>query len=108
MSKPSTDRKPQVIRAFLLQPYMPRMVVGKLDDQHALVFRKRRRNLLDERFLQLKINRREHLVLVNRLEQLLVLVLALFFRVGERGDVPLFVVDLDLLRALFRELEEFF
>jgi hypothetical protein len=87
---------------------MPRVVVGELDDHRALVFGQRRRNLLDEGLLELNIHRRKHFVFVNRLEQLLVLVLALFFRVRERRDVPLFVVDLDLLRALFRELEEFF
>ena len=84
------------------------VIVGELDDHRPLVFGKRRGNLLDERLLQLDIDRREHLVFVNRLEQLLVLVFALLFRVGERRDVPLLVVNVDLLRALLRELEEFF
>ena len=70
-----------MVRPLLLQPHVTRMVVGKLDDQRAFVFRQLGGNLLNERFLQLDINRRKQFVLVNRLEQLLVFVLALFFRV---------------------------
>jgi len=36
-----SHRKTEVIRAFLLQPHMARVIVRQFHDQHALVFRKR-------------------------------------------------------------------
>ena len=41
LAKLSSDREPEMIRAFLLQPHVTRMVVGQFNDQHALVFRQR-------------------------------------------------------------------
>ena len=41
LAKLSSDRQPEVIRAFLLQPHVTRMIVGQFDDQHALVFGQR-------------------------------------------------------------------
>ena len=106
--QPPPDGKPQMVRPFLLQPHMTRVVVGKLDDHGALVLGKRRGNLFDQPLLTFDVNGRKQLVLVDRLQQLFVFVLALFFHVGKRRDVPLLVVEIELLRALLGELEEFF
>ena len=102
------DGQADVVRAFLLQPDMSGVVVGQLDDQEALVFRKRGRNLLDELLLPLNVHRREELVLVNGLEQRFVFVLALLFGVGERRHVPQLAVELELRGALIGEFEKFF
>jgi hypothetical protein len=53
------------------------------------------------------VTRREQLVLVDRLQQLLVLILALLFRVGERRDVAKRAVQFQLRGALIREFDEF-
>ena len=68
MRKPSSYGEPEVIRAFLLQPHVARVIVGEFHNQHALVLGERRRNLFDELFLTLNVDRREQLVLVNRLQ----------------------------------------
>src|SRR5690349_4003301 len=85
--QPSPDCQPHVIGAFLLQPDMTRVVVGELDDQRALVFRQGGGDLLDQLLLPLNIDRREQLVLVDDLQQLLVFVLALLFGIREGGHV---------------------
>jgi hypothetical protein len=86
---------------------MPGVVVGELDDHQPLVFGQRGGNLLDQLLLPLDIHRREQLVLVNRLQQFLVLVLALLFGVGERGHVPQLSVELELLGAAIGQFEQF-
>src|SRR6266511_4491822 len=81
----TADREADVVGAFLLQPDVPRVVVGELDDQGPQVFGERCRNLLDELLLAGYVDGRKELVFMQRQQQLLVLVLALLFRVGERG-----------------------
>ena len=66
----------------------------------------RRGNLLDQLLLPLQIDGREELVLVNRLEQRLVLGLALLLGVGERGDRPLAAVEIELGGAALRQIEQ--
>ena len=103
----AADGEADVVRAFLLHPDVPRVVVGQLDDQHALVFGQRRRNLLDQLLLALDVDRREQLVLVDRLEQLLVFVLALIFGVGKRRHVAERAIELQLRGAAIGQLDEF-
>ena len=97
-----------MIGAFLLQPHVARMVVGQLDDQHARVLRQRRGDLLDQLLLPLNIHRGKQLVLVDRLQQLLVLVLALVLGVGERRHVAQLAIEFELLSAAVGKLEQFF
>jgi uncharacterized membrane protein len=51
-----------VVRAFLLHPHVAGVIIGELDDQHALVFGQRRGDLLDQFLLALDVDRREQLV----------------------------------------------
>ena len=96
-----------MIGAFLLQPHVARVIVGEFDNEHALVFGQRRRNLLDELLLALNVDRREQLVLVNRLKEILVLRFALFFCVGKRRYVPKIAFRFEFRRALIRQFEQF-
>ena len=83
------------------------VVIGELDDECPLVFRERRGDLLDQLLLSLNVHRRKQLVFVNRLEQLLVLVLALFLRVGKRWQMAPLPFELQLRRTAVRKLEQF-
>jgi hypothetical protein len=64
-------------------------------------------DLLDQLLLAEDVDRREQLVLVDRLQQLLVLVFTLILGVGERGNGPERTVEVELRRALLRQLEQF-
>lgn len=102
-----THSKADVIGPFLLQPDVTRMVIGELYDQHALVLGQGGRDLLDELLLPLNVYGRKQLVLVDRLEQLFVFLFALILGVGKRRDVPQLSIELELGRALVRQLQEF-
>ena len=97
-----------MIGAFLLQPHVTRMVVGQFNDQHALVFRQRCRNLLDQLLLSLNIDWRKQFVLMNGLKEVLVLRLTLFFGIGERRHVPKVPFILQLRGTNRRQFEQFF
>lgn len=87
---------------------MTGVVIGELDDHHALGFRKGGRNLLDELLLPLNIHRRKELVLVDRLQQVLIFGFALILGIGERGHVTKLAVKFQLRGAAFGEFEQFF
>ena len=95
-----------VVRAFLLQPHVPRVIVGELHDQRSCVFGQLRGNLLDELLLALNVDGREQLVLVDRLQQRLVFLLALVFSVGKRRNVSHLAIELQLVGAAFGELQQ--
>ena len=107
-AEPPAGRQPEVIRPLLLQPDVARVIVGELDYEPPLVFRQRCRDQLDELLLPPDINGGEQLILVNRLEQHLVLVLALLFGVGKRRDAPAIPVEPELFRAAVGELQQLF
>ena len=96
-----------MISAFLLKPHMARVIVGELHDQGALIFRERRGDLLDQLLLPLDVDRREELVFVDCLEQVLVLRLSLFLRVGKRRNVSQVAFLLQLGRAQICQFKEF-
>lgn len=96
-----------MIRAFLLQPDVASVVVGKLDYQLAPILRQSRGDLFNELLLTLEVDGREQLVLVNSLEQLLVFVLALLFGIGERRYVTQLPIEVQLVRAARGEFQEF-
>ena len=97
-----------MVCAFLLEPDVARVVVGKLHDEHAFAFRQRRGNLLDELLLSLDIHGGKQFVLVDRLKQLFVFVLALVFRVGKRRQVAAFAIEAQLGGAAVGKLEQLF
>jgi hypothetical protein len=105
-SKSTTDRKTEVIGALLLQPDVTGVVIGELDDHHPFVFGQRGGNLLDELFLPLDVDGGKELVLVNRLQEFLVLVLALFLGIGERRHEADFSVEFELRGAAIGQLEQ--
>src|SRR4051812_38972925 len=86
---------------------MARVVVGELDDQNPLVFGQRRRDLFDQLLLPLDVDRRKQLVVVNRLQQRLVLVLALLFGIREGWDMAQLAIELQLRGAALGELQQF-
>ena len=97
-----------MVRAFLLHPNVPGMIVGKLDDHHPLVLGQGRRNQFHELLLTLDIDWRKELVFVDRLQQLFVFVLALVLGIREGRRVPEPAPQLQLRGALIRQLDEFF
>src|SRR5262245_8016664 len=106
LAQATADGESHVVRAFLLQPDVTRVIVGELDDQRARVLGKLRRNLFDELLLTLNVDRSEQLVFVDRLQQLLVFLLALVFSIGKRRDVPQLAIELQLLGTAFGELQQ--
>jgi hypothetical protein len=104
----AADSEPDVIRAFLLHPDVSRVVVGQFDDHHARGLGEGGSNLLDELFLALNIHWRKKFVLVDRLQQRLVLRLALIFSIRERRHVAQLPVQFQFGGALFRKFEQFF
>ena len=60
----------------------------------------------DELLLALDVDRREQLVLMNRLQQVFVLLLTLFLGVGKGRHVAQFSVQLQLRRAAFGQFEQ--
>ena len=105
LTQETTHGEAQMVGAFLLKPHVPRVIVGELHDQRALVLGQQRGDLLHELLLALDIDRREELVFVNRLQQLLVLVLALIFNVRKGGNEPALAIKVELGCALTREFE---
>lgn len=96
-----------MVRAFLLHPHVASMVVGELDDHHPLVLGQGRGNQFHELLLTLDIDGRKELVLVNRLQQLFVFVLALPLGIREGWRAPERTLQLQLRGALIRQLDEF-
>jgi hypothetical protein len=79
----AADGEAKVIRTFLLQPHVARVVVRQFHDERAGVLGQLLGDLLDKLLLTLDVNGREELVFVNRLQEILVLLLALIFSIGE-------------------------
>jgi len=75
------DGEAQVIGPLLLQPHMTCVVVRQFDDERPLVLGGRRSILNNQPLLTVDIDRSEQLVLVNGLQEIFVLVFALFFGV---------------------------
>src|ERR1051325_3452905 len=107
-TKSPADGNAQMIGALMLQPDVAGVIIGELDVQQALVCGQRGSDLFDECFLSLNIDGGEQLVLVNRLQQLLVLVLALLFGVRERWNMTELRIELEFGSAAVSELEELF
>ena len=55
--KSPSNREAKMVSAFLLQPDVARVVVGKLHDEHPFVFRQRGGDLLDQLLLPLNVHR---------------------------------------------------
>src|SRR5690349_15845723 len=106
VAQTTPDGETQMVGAFLLQPHVPRVIVGELHDQRARVLRKLLRNLLHQLLLALDINRREELVLMNRLQQRFVRLFALVFRIGERRNRSQLPIERQLVGAAFGEFEQ--
>jgi len=98
--------KTHVVRAFLLQPDVPRMVVGQLDDERARRLRQRRGDPFDELLLAGDVDRSKQLVLMNRLQQFFVLVFALLLGIREGWDVPSLAFEFELRGATIRQFEQ--
>ena len=106
LTQSPADGESHVVRAFLLQPHVPRVIVGELHDQRPCVLGQLGRDLLDELLLPLNVDGREQFVFVDRLQQLLVLLFALIFSVGERGNVAQLAIELQLVGAAFGEFQQ--
>src|SRR5688572_26431908 len=83
------------------------MVVRELHDQRAQVLGQRGGNLLHELLLALDVDGSEELVLVYRLQERLVFVLALLLGVGEGRHVTQLAIELELRGAAVGEFKEF-
>ena len=106
LAQPPSHGEPHVIRAFLLQPHVPRVIVGELHDQRPCMFGERGGNLLDELLLPLNVDGCKQLVFMNRLQQFLVFLFALVFSVGERRNVSQLAIELQLVGAALGERQQ--
>jgi hypothetical protein len=85
LGKSQADRHAEVERRFLIEPHLAGEIVHQFFDELVFLFADDLLQPLDDFFLALHVDRREQLIVVQRVEQFVVLGRTLLFDVTEGG-----------------------